>query len=387
MTAGHASALFASTFGDAPRVVASAPGRVNLIGEHTDYNGGEVLPIAIDRRTWVAIGPSDGSLSRAISATHDVAGTFDLQSATPSGAWWDYVHGAWRELGSLGAAPFPMDIAVVSDVPAGAGLSSSAALEVATLLGGLVCVGGSLMTGWEGLAAGAHRAETGFVGVACGMMDQTASAYASDGHALRLWCDTGRREHVPFPRAVLVVDSMSPRGLRGSAYNDRQASCARALAAIQAVDPSVRHLAHATGEHLAAATVDPVDRRRARHVIAESARVEAFAAALAAGEPLGTLLRASHDSLRADYECSTPELDWIVDFASVAEGVDGARLTGAGWGGCAIAVGTEEGLQSLAAAIAPAYEARWGRAPRTWLTRAEDGADVDDVEGLDALDE
>ncbi|MBC7894034.1 MAG: galactokinase [Cytophagaceae bacterium] len=387
MTAGHASALFASTFGDAPRVVASAPGRVNLIGEHTDYNGGEVLPIAIDRRTWVAMGPSDGTVSRAISSTQEVAGTFDVRHANPSGAWWDYVHGSLRELASLGAEPVPLDIAVVSDVPPGAGLSSSAALEVATLLGGLVCVGASLMKGWEGLAAGAHRAETGFVGVSCGMMDQTASAYATDGHALRLWCDTGRREHVPFARTVLVIDTVSPRALRRSAFNERQASCARALAAIQVVDPSVRHLAQSTPEQLAAAVIDTTDRRRARHVIAESARVEAFTAALAAGLPLGTLLRASHDSLRTDYECSTPELDWVVDFAEAAEGVEGARLTGAGWGGCAIAVGSEEGLQALADAIAPAYEARWGRAPRTWLTRAEDGADIDEVEGLDPLDD
>ncbi|MCC6319362.1 MAG: galactokinase [Gemmatimonadaceae bacterium] len=380
MTVERAASLFSATFGRPPRVITSAPGRVNLIGEHTDYSGGEVLPFAIGWRTWVAMAPANGATSRVVSATQQGTRTFDIASATPSGSWCDYVHGALREIVALGADTGNVDVAVLGDVPAGAGLSSSAALEVATALAGIICARGSLLASWDHLAAAAHRAETEFVGVACGLMDQTASAYATEGHALRLWCDSGRREHVPFDRDVLVIDTCKPRDLRDSAFNDRFASCQRALAAIRRMDPSIQHLAHASMEMADAAVMDAVDRRRARHVISETARVGAMVEALESGRPLGDLLFASHQSLRDDFECSTPELDWVVDLAMSRRGVDGARLTGAGWGGCAIVVGTPEALAALVDEIGPAFETAWGRTPRVWLTRAEDGADVDYVE-------
>ena len=386
MTAAQAADLFTATYGYTPQVVASAPGRVNLIGEHTDYSGGEVLPIAISRRTWVAMAPGQGASSRAASATMSKHGQFALRATAPSGHWWDYVHGTLRELVALGVPLSAVDVAVVSDVPTAAGLSSSAALEVATALAGVVCARGRLLETWDHLALAAHRAETDFVGVGCGTMDQTASAYASEGHALRIWCDTGRRAQVPFERSVLVIDTVTPRSLRASAYNERKASCERALLAVQRVDPGITHLAHASLDQLAAATLGDEDRRRARHVIAETARVGAMVEALEGDGPLGALLSASHASLRDDFACSTPELDWVVDFATKQPHIDGARMTGAGWGGCAIALGTADALRALAESIGPAFTATWGRAPRTWLTRAEEGGDVDLADGLLVVD-
>jgi galactokinase len=384
VTAREAAALFHGTYGRHPVVVASAPGRVNLIGEHTDYNGGEVLPIAIAQRTYVAMGPSGDGESHAVSRGEAVAGRFSVREAQPAGHWWDYVHGTLRELANAGADAGEVDVAVVSEVPARAGLSSSAALEVATAIAGVVVAGAPMVDAWDRLAGVAHRAETGFVGVACGIMDQTVSAYAAEGHALRVWCDSGRTAQVPFSRAVLVVDTMTPRGLRTSAFNERQRSCQRALRALRGVAPGLQHLAHASEEQLDSVPMDATDRRRARHVIAETRRVGAFVAALEVGSSLGSLLHASHESLRTDYECSCDELDWVVGFAAAQEGVEGARMTGAGWGGCAIVVGTPDGLEALAGRIAPAFEARWSRPPRTWISHAEEGGDVDWVASLEA---
>ncbi|MGQ0649082.1 MAG: galactokinase [Gemmatimonadaceae bacterium] len=381
MTAGRAASLFHTTFARWPRVVASAPGRVNLIGEHTDYNGGEVLPIAIAQRTWVAMGPVAGSESRAVSATQSLAGRFSVASGSPAGQWWDYVHGTLRELDTLGVHTGEVNVAIASDVPSGAGLSSSAALEVATALAGVVSAKTSMVTAWDAVAAVAHRAETQFVGVSCGMMDQAACTYATEGHALRIWCESGRLDQVPFSQSVLVIDTAVPRDLRSSsAFHARQRSCGRALRALQQTDPELTALAGAEPESLDAVPMDDADRRRARHVIAETRRVGRFVDALRSGAPLGELLYASHTSLRTDYDCSSPELDWVVEFASRANGIDGARMTGAGWGGCAIAVGTEDGLQALGTTIAPAYAQRWGHPPRVWLTRAEEGGDIDETE-------
>lgn len=376
MSAGAAADLFRRAHGRDPGVVASAPGRVNLIGEHTDYNGGEVLPIAIDRRTWVAIGQTTGSVCSAVSRDADGAGTFSLDDTAPSGQWWDYLHGALREVrGHLGGGS-AWAVAVASDVPSGAGLSSSAALEVATVVAAAHLVAPGLTLPFEQVATLAHRAEREFVGVACGIMDQWASAGATAGHALRIWCDDGRSERVPFSRDVLVIDTAVPRALRHSAFNARQASCVRALEVLQRSRPGLATLAEASLAEVER-SLGGEDLRRARHVVTETARVGQFVDALRHGEPLGALLAASHRSLRDDYECSSPELDWVVDRAMDTPGVDGARLTGAGWGGCAIAVGEPMALDTLAATIAAEYPTRWGHAARTWRTRASDGAKID----------
>lgn len=375
----QASAFFTSTFGGEPDVVASAAGRVNLIGEHVDYNGGQVLPMAIERRTWAAVRAriADGDvLSRAASANESVQGEFDACHPTRAGHWWDYVAGVTDALRADGVQLPQFEIAVLSDVPQGAGLSSSAALEVATATALDALAGSNIDV--KQRASAAWRAETQFVGVPCGIMDQFASALGQPDHALHIWCDTGNTEQVPFTEAVLIFDTAVPRSLRGSAFEQRRAECDEALRLLRIVDPSLPNLASATPEQIVTAQLpDPLG-RRALHVSEETRRVERAVAALKeSGTIPGELLLESHESLRLLFQCSTPELDWFVEHAMRVEGVRGARLTGAGWGGCAIAIGDPIGLRRAAEELPPRYEAEFGLAPRTWLTRAAAGTHVD----------
>jgi len=372
-----ARATFTRAFGGAPAVVASAAGRVNLIGEHTDYNGGEVLPIAIGRRTVVALRQRGDAARtwRAVSATESAGGEFD-PAMERVGAWWDYVAGVVRMLGEAGVHAPACDVAVWSDVPAGAGLSSSAALEVATAVAVQALVGGALPP--ERLALLSQRAENVYVGVNSGIMDQFASALGQRREALHVWCDTGRFEHIAMREAVLIFDTAVPRSLRGSAFNERRAECEEALRLLRERHPELPNLAAASPAQVRDADLpDPLS-RRALHVTEETRRVGALVDALRAGGAVpGDLLLASHASLRDQYECSSRELDWFVEHAMQHPGVVGARLTGAGWGGCAIAVGAHDALAAAAPRLAAAYEAEFGRRPRAWLTNAEDGARVD----------
>ena len=375
-------ALYRDQFGREPDTVASAPGRVNLIGEHTDYNGGEVLPIAIARRTWVAAGlrkSSEGHTLRAVSATEPGAGEAPLGNATRSGEWWDYPLGvAAPQLD--GRPDVGIDLAVASDVPPGAGLSSSAALEVATALAVSTLLGQS--PDGRDAAMAAWRAETSFVGVACGIMDQFASALASEGQALHIQCDTAATALVPFGDSVLIIDTAVRRSLRDSAFNQRRAECTEALRMLRLRWPSLRSLAEAEPDQVeAAALPDPLN-RRALHVSRETRRVRDAVALLRAFRPLPReLLVGSHESLRDLYECSRPELDWLVERSITMDGVRGARLTGAGWGGCMIVVGNKSALESAAPALARDYEARFGLVPRLWLSAAASGARVEPLAG------
>lgn len=382
MSRAAVETLFTLAYGRRPAVVASAPGRVNLIGEHIDYNGGSVLPIAIGQRTWVAMSLSRSGESKAVSRERGEVGTWHHADGKASGVWWDYVIGALQQAELLGAARADYEVAVVSDVPMGAGLSSSAALEVATLLAALslagVAVGDESVK--ERVAMGAHLAETGFVGVASGIMDQYASALCRAGHALHLQCDTAKSRHVSFDRGLLIVDTVSPRALVKSEYNTRRAECDAALRILRRFEPSLGALAEATPELLERAELPEPQGKRARHVSSEARRVGAFIAASASGSDrsrAGALLNESHRSLRDDYECSTPELDWVVEHSVARVGIDGARLTGAGWGGCAIVMGDAEALEAFAPELSSTFEMAWERTPRTWLTSAHDGARVE----------
>ncbi|HEX6965710.1 MAG TPA: galactokinase [Gemmatimonadaceae bacterium] len=374
---GQARALFHRHFGDEPLVVASAPGRVNLIGEHIDYNGGAVLPIAIAQRTTVAVAPARArGRSTVVSSARSEAGVFETRSPRRTGAWWDYVAGVVHELARMGVAVPDVDVAIHGDVPLGAGLSSSAALEVASTMALLALAQHELPP--RDVALLGVRVEGEFVGVATGIMDQCASALARAGHALHLECDTTASELVPMTDAVLIFDTGVARALRDSAFNARRAECEAALARLRRIDPGLSHLAAATPEMVRDADLpSPLD-RRARHVVSETERVRSTVAALRrTGTLPGELLCASHESLRADYECSCPELDWFATHAMRHEGVTGARLTGAGWGGCAIAVGAEDALGAAAPLLARAYEERFGRSSRVWLTRAAAGARIE----------
>jgi galactokinase len=381
LDAGNVRALFVDRFGREPDVVASAPGRVNLIGEHTDYNGGEVLPIAISRRTWVAAGrpsadPGSAPVLRAMSGNQPAMGTAPLVSPKRSGEWWDYLTGVAAPLLEQSGRPASIDLAVESDVPAAAGLSSSAALEVSTalavsaLLGRRIALQEAAMVGW--------RAETGFVGVACGIMDQFASALCRTGEALHLECDTARYDFAPFGDTLLIFDTAIPRSLRTSHYNERRAECEEALRLLRERWPGLSSLAAAEPEQVREAHLPPPLDRRALHVSRETRRVRDAVAALRAGHRISReLLVGSHESLRDLYECSRPELDWVVERAITFPGVLGARLTGAGWGGCAIVVGDEDALREMGPMLAREYETRFALVPRLWLSRASSGARVE----------
>jgi galactokinase len=241
MVPADAIDLFKATYSDEPDVVASAPGRVNLIGEHTDYNGGEVLPIAIEQRTTVAMRKlGSGSQSHAVSSIEEDTGVFNVPDPVRSGRWWDYVSG----FACYSTPPLPpVDIAVTSDVPAGAGLSSSAALEVAAGVAFAALTGKPQSL--RDIALDAWRVENQFVGVASGIMDQFASALSLDLHALHIFCDTMQFERVPFSSAVLIFDTAVPRSLRSSEFNHRRAECREALYLLRQANPALENLAAA----------------------------------------------------------------------------------------------------------------------------------------------
>jgi galactokinase len=376
-TADSARALFREIYGAEPDVVASAPGRVNLIGEHTDYNGGQVLPIAIDRRTYVAMRavPKE-TRSRIVSDNQSMPAEFDIRSPFPSGQWWDYVTGVCAALEASGARLPQIEAIVTSDLPPGSGLSSSAALELATAVAAASLVGEK--RDLTDLALMSWGVETAFIGVSCGAMDQFASALCEKGSALHLWCDTLETEHVPMKESVLIFDTNTPRSLRSSQFNQRQLECKEALELLRERNPSLENLALARPSEVRAARLPRTLEMRALHVTEENLRVEAFVEELQhSGCVAGEILFESHESLRTQYECSSPELDWFVDNVKVISGVRGARLTGAGWGGCAIAVGDYDALDGVREKLSSNYETAFGRAPRTWLTKAEQGAKRD----------
>jgi galactokinase len=379
VNAAGARDYFRETFGRLPDIIGSAPGRVNIIGEHTDYNGGQVLPIAIDRRTFVAIRARPGSnVSTIVSPRESTIAEFDVRRVAASGQWWDYMTGVCAAMESAGAQVPQFEAVVQSDVPMGSGLSSSAALEVATAVSLAQIV--SETPDMKKLALLSWRVETQFVGVASGVMDQFASALCLEGHALHLWCDTLETEQVTMPDAVLIFDTDAPRELRASQFNQRRAECEEALAVLRRSRPSLLYLAAANLEEIRLADLTPRIRKRAVHVVEENARVEKLVMQLMQTRTVaGELLYQSHESLRDNYECSTPELDWFVDSVRGRPGVTGARLTGAGWGGCAIAVGDLDALAAAADDLATRYEARFGRKPGTWLTRAGSGARIEDL--------
>ncbi len=376
---------------DAIRVV-RAPGRVNLIGEHTDYNDGLVLPAAIDREVRIALLPTVSRTVRLTSLDAGDTAEIDLDDLGPArGHWIDYVAGtAW----AMDAAGLPVGgfVGVVgSDLPAQAGLSSSAALELASAwaLSGGEAPATDPMT----LARIAQRGENEHVGVQCGLMDQFAVTFGVAGAALRLDCRSLDWRPVPLPADLVLVvcHTGAPRALTGSAYNDRRAECARAVTAIAAlagtgraitslrdVDPG---LLEAVLPELTAA--DRVAARRAEHVVREIARVDATCAALVTGdlETVGRLFAESHDSLRRLYEVSSIPLDTLVEIATETPGVVAARLTGAGFGGCTINLVRPAAVADLREAVERDYERRTGLHPRVFVVAAAGGAGAVDPVG------
>jgi galactokinase len=392
---------FGGRFGEKPAALAWAPGRVNLIGEHTDYNDGFVLPFAIERgiaavgrarsdRTTrllaVDLGESaEVDLSRPEEfrrgAFPDRRGAFpDRRGAFPGparggGSWLGYAAGVLALLARRAGWSGGLEIAFGGDLTIGGGLSSSAALEAA------VCLVGERLMGTRLEAASraelCRRAEHEFAGVPCGLMDQWIVCHARPGQALLIDCRDGSSRNVPLPdparACVLVIDSGVRHELAGGEYARRRASCESAARALGV--PSLRdvdsEILRARGERL-----DPVLLKRARHVVEENARTVAAALALERGEveEVGRLMNRSHDSLRDDFEVSCPELDTIVESARGVPGVFGARITGGGFGGCAVALVEPEAVGEVGGVVSRACERRHGRRVTVFETRAAAGA-------------
>lgn len=380
-------AAFAEQFGDNPAAIVRAPGRVNLIGEHTDYNAGFVMPLAINRATWIALRPrTDGivrihALGREFAAAPIVEfSPADLPTAPPTAEqrvkhWGEYVKGVAWALRGAGHSVHGFDAVVDSDVPIGAGLSSSAALELA------IARAFNAIGGWEWdaptMALLGQKAENQWVGVNSGIMDQMISAAGIAGRALLIDCESLTFTPAPLPpkTVVVILDTATRRELTESRYNERfdEAKAARAFF-------GGRMLRHVTLDELAAAeSALPANVfQRARHIITENARTQSAGAALERGDAvsMGALMNASHASLRDDFAVTNAALDTMAAIAQATPGCYGARMTGAGFGGCAVALIDLDHAGSFAAAVTTAYQTQTGRAPAVYVTEATDGAAI-----------
>ncbi len=379
---------FRDRFGTEPEVVARAPGRVNLLGAHVDYSEGWVLPAAIDRSVWVAARRAPGERTHVLATDFGEEASFDAANIEPPVAerggetsWSDYPRGLAWALAKRGIDVPPIDAAFGGDLPIGAGVSSSAAVEMAFLLA------------WEQLAgfelSGIERAQVGrtvendYVDVQSGIMDQFASVHGRQGHALLLDCRSLEHELIPTPDDLvfLVADTGVRRALAsGTGFNDRKSECFRAADLLRPHLPglsTLRDLEPADFERLRHLLEPPLD-GRARHVMTECRRVLDGADALRSGDldRLGDLMGQSHKSSRNDYDVSIEELDVLAEAAAGAEGCYGARLTGAGFGGCVTAITSEAAADHVRERTSAAFERRFGRRPEIHTCRVGGGAGV-----------
>jgi galactokinase len=372
-------AEFTQRYGSTPRVF-SAPGRVNLIGEHTDYNDGFVLPMAIDRRTYVAIAERAdrcvrvGSLVLKDAAEFTIDGPDDLQDHK----WAKYVAGVAWTLRRRGVALKGADVLIDSDVPIGGGLSSSAALEVA--IGKALTTIATATIDPKELALAAQQAEHEFVGAKVGIMDQLAATFGRKHHALLIDCRSLETKQIALANlnaAIVVCNTNVKHELASSAYNQRRAECEQGVELLRSFLPEIQALRDvnvAQFHKLENELPEPV-RRRCRHVVTENERTLKAAEALSRGdrENLGELMRQSHESLRIDYEVSCRELDLLVEIASRQEGVFGARMTGGGFGGCTINIVRNNELKSFAETVGEEYRAATGIDANVYVVKADDG--------------
>ncbi|MBL8730039.1 MAG: galactokinase [Planctomycetes bacterium] len=367
--------------GERPRVF-FAPGRINLVGAHLDYNGGDVLPMAVDRGIYAAVRLRGDGRLRLRSLDQELAVDVDAaqvgRRTRTEWGWAGYPLGVWHGFQQRTGLGVGLDVVFAGDVPMASGLSSSAALEVATAVA-LDALHGTRLDRQQ-LALLAHRAETGFVGVRCGIMDQFASALGRAGQVLLLRCAGPRWEHVPFDPAaceVLVMDTRKPRRLAKSGFNERVAQCATAHELLRAHVRDLPHLASYTPEELEQSreAMDEVLFHRARHVVTEMARTALAVAALRQHDyaTLGAQLDASHRSTATDFDVSCDELDVITDAAREHDAVFGARLTGAGFGGCAIALVQSGASAQVSAGVGQRFRERFGVTPAFDLLRIGNG--------------
>lgn len=354
------NSLFAERFGHEPAVIAAAPGRVNLVGEHTDYNDGLVMPMALESCVVVAVAPSVSSKHRLSSTLVAPIVEIDPREMGRDGElfWTNYVRGVLISLARKGIEPGPVDLLVDSNVPRGGGLSSSAALEVA-LITALSSLAGRELPPMEVVRMG-QQIEHDYMNVPCGIMDQFVAVHAERGKAIKLDCASLEYEQIPLDDpglAVLVVDSSVKHSLGDGAYAQRRAQCEEAARIL-----GVRSLREVTLEDLEVSKhkLGDIGYRRARHVVGENARVVAFACAVKHRdwEEAGSIMRSSHASLRDDYAVSCPELEALVsacDTIPSASSIYGARVNGAGFGGCIIALVEADVVEQVAEELLQAY--------------------------------
>ncbi|MBN2470294.1 MAG: galactokinase [Anaerolineae bacterium] len=367
---------FRSRMGAAPTILARAPGRINLIGEHTDYNEGFVLPMSINQATFVALSPREDDQVRVISLDFEGDHTFALGDwhGEQHPHWTRYPRGVMWLLADKGYALSGLNMVMGSELPIGAGVSSSASVEMAVLESLLTLLGVESYTQAEKALMGVE-VEHRFVGIPCGVMDQMASAAGDAGNALLIDCRSLETELVAVPEqaAVVVMDTAKKRGLVDSEYGLRRQQCeeaARILGVRALRDLEVADLPEALPK------LPPVNQKRVRHVVTEDARTLEAVEAFRAGdlERVGQLFNASHASLRDDYEVSCAELDIMVELAQAQPGCYGARMSGGGFGGCAVALVEREQVADFVAAVGPAYAARTGLTPDLYAVSPAEGS-------------
>ncbi len=366
---------FTRRFGAAPITIVRAPGRVNLIGEHTDYNDGFVLPMAIDRAMWIALHPRPDRTVSAYSLDMREAVEFDLDQFEKQSGWGEYLKGVAWALIDAGYEVHGWEGVVAGDVPIGAGLSSSAAWELAAARA-FAAVSGFA---WDApaMALLGQRAENKWVGVNCGIMDQMISATGQADHAVLIDCRSLELQTVPLPpeTVVIVLDTATRRGLVDSAYNERRSQCEAAARFF-----NVKALRDVSVEQFNARSdeLDPITRRRARHVVTEDDRALRAVEVMRRGDAveLGQLMNACHLSLRDDFEVSSHELNVMVEAAQRRPECYGARMTGAGFGGCAVALVRADAADGFVREVSADYQARTGRTPNVYVCRATNGAEI-----------
>ena len=369
---------FAERFGSQPTLLARAPGRVNLIGEHTDYNDGFVLPAAIDRAIYVAARPHSDRTVHLVSVDFHAETTFSLYDLDDPDlpAWSKYPRGSLWWLENQGYTVPGFDAVIGGDIPIGAGLSSSAAVEVVMIELGLALAGGTMAP--LDKALGGVEVEHQFIGMPCGVMDQMASALGQAGHALLIDCRSLETKPVPLPQSasIVIMDTARRRGLVDSEYAARREQCEAAaeILGVEALRDATLDQVEDAREKLGAVLY-----RRARHVVSENMRVQIAVMSLRGNalKTVGQALRESHASLRDDYEVSCTELDAIVEIANAQPGCYGARMTGAGFGGCAVALVANEAVEDFVKAVGPAYQARTGLTPHLYVCQAAAGSGVE----------
>jgi galactokinase len=367
---------FRRVYSEPPSALVRAPGRVNLIGEHTDYNDGFVLPMAIDRATWIALRPRADRAVHIHALDYDAQGQFALDDLRKDKADWpEYIKGVAWALTEAGYTLHGWDGVIAGDVPIGAGLSSSAALELATARA--FCAVSDFAWDVPQMAKLCQKAENQWVGVNSGIMDQMISAAGKADNALLIDCRTLEIALTPLPpgTVAVVMDTGTRRGLVGSAYNERRSQCESAAQFYGVV--ALRDLSLDAFE-ARAAELDDLIHRRARHVISENERTLAACDAMRAGDAIrvGALMNASHDSLRDDFEVSSDALNVMVDIARNQAGCFGARMTGAGFGGCAVALVAASDAPVFVEQVEVAYRQQTAYHPSLYICHATDGAQI-----------